>query len=77
MDADKLLAKLVREGGYIVGSEEASELEIANAMVCDRMHVDDNHFGHILRPKKNWEMMKAAFEHCYNDAPKPKKEDYQ
>lgn len=77
MTANELLVKLAFDGGYIVCSDECSEIEIAEAMVADRMHVDANHFGHILRPKKNWDMMKAAFEHCFNDGPKPNIDDFQ
>ena len=47
----QLLEKL-KEGGSIVSSNDCSQLEIAEAKACDRMHVDENGFGFIYFPKK-------------------------
>lgn len=76
MDEKKFLQDFIKHGGYIVGSDECSEMEIADAKLHGRMFVDDNGFGHIRRLKKNWDLMKAAYEHCYHDAPKPSLEDF-
>lgn len=48
---EELLDRLACEGGCVVSSGAASELEISNARARGDFYVDDNGFGFILRPK--------------------------
>lgn len=50
--AEDLLDRLAREGGCIVSSGSASELEIADARVRGDFYVDERGLGFILRSKQ-------------------------
>lgn len=49
---EELIRKLAIDGGCIVSSGDCSSLEIADAQATNRMYVDDDGLGFILRPKE-------------------------
>ena len=48
---EEMFARLAREGGCIVSSGAASEMEIADARVRGDFYVDEDGLGFILRSK--------------------------
>lgn len=47
----QLLARLARDGGCIVSSNDCSRMEIADAQAHGRMFVDADGLGYVLRTK--------------------------
>lgn len=47
---EHLLDKLAKEGGMIVCTSSLSQLAIAEARACGRMHVDSNSLGYVYLP---------------------------